>query len=130
MDEYEVQQALGTLLGQPVATAPAAVGPEAPLTVTPALLTQIERRIAAIDDSPWRAVFESDGDLAIWFHANLARDARRIVVSIEDVPSVNELAAAAFLVASREYCTALIARVRALEAMINATPPQDAGGRA
>ncbi len=78
------------------------------------LFKHIEDQIAAIDPTPWRAVFDDD-ELVIWFHANLTDDPRRIVIA-GNAPSDNEYAAAAFLTLCREHCTVLIGEVRRLNA--------------
>lgn len=88
-------------------------------------MEEMEAQIAAIHPTPWRAQFDDDGDLVIWFHADLNRDPRRIVVSLDEQPSENELAAAALLVHCREYVTELIGRVRELEAAQKAEAAKD-----
>lgn len=82
-------------------------------------IEQMQQQIAAIEPAPWRAQLDDDGCLVIWFHADLASDPRRIVVSLclseSEQPSANELAAAAFLVNSREYVRDLIDYTAKLE---------------
>lgn len=82
-------------------------------------IDEMRQQISAIDPTPWRAQFDDDGALVIWFHADLGSDPRRIVVSMcladTEQPSSNELAAAGFLVNSREYVRDLIDYVLKLE---------------
>lgn len=88
-------------------------------------IDQMKEQIAAIDPNPWRAQFDELGDLIIWFHAELAQDPRRIIVSMDEKPSKNEKAAAAFLVHCREYVKELINYIETLEAL--ARPAAGAG---
>lgn len=75
-------------------------------------LKKIREQVEAIDPEPWRADFDEDDMLVIWFHADLERDPRRIIISFgADKPSKNELAAAEFLVNSREYVRWLLNEV-------------------
>ncbi len=83
------------------------------------VISTIKAEVAGIDPAPWRAVFEDDGDLVIWFHAKLSDDPRRVITAYADkLPSRNERNAAAFLVHSREYCQLLIAEIERLQAKL------------
>ena len=82
-------------------------------------IEQMQQQIVAINPALWRAEFDEDGSLVIWFHANLNEDPRRIIISLcldeNEQPSANERAAAEFLVSSREYVRDLIGYVEKLE---------------
>ncbi len=82
-------------------------------------IEQMLQQIAAIDATPWRAQFDEDGSLIIWFRADLDADPRRIIISFcmddTEQPSKNEQAAADFLVNSREYMRDLISYTIQLE---------------
>ena len=86
----------------------------------------IQHQLDAIDPTPWRAEYDTVGDLILWFHASLAEDPRRIIISAcmgpDDLPSKNELAACAFLLLCREHMRDLIAYIAQLEAYGTARP--------
>ncbi len=94
---------------------------EVPTTVQPQRpdIDKMLNQIAAIDPNPWRAQFDEE-ELILWFHADLVANPTRVVISLDLHPSPNELAAARFLVHSREYVSELAAYITALEAQLQA----------